>query len=199
MIHLQQAVIVEGKYDKIRLSNVLDALILSTDGFGIFKDDEKTALIRTLAKQKGIIIMTDSDSAGFLIRNHLNNIVQEGTIINVCLPEILGKEKRKRHPSAEGLLGVEGIADDVIVRALEQAGVIGTAPPNQPVTKTMLYADGFSGTPDCAVRREALCRELGIPVSVSPAMLPKLITQIAGADGYRQAVERLSMKFGQNT
>ena len=110
MIKITQPIIVEGKYDKITLCNVVDTLIIATNGFSIFKDKEKCELIRTLAKRDGVIVMTDSDSAGNLIRSHIKNIVNGGKIINVYLPMIKGKEKRKTSYSKEGLLGVEGMS-----------------------------------------------------------------------------------------
>ena len=123
MIKLSQAVIVEGKYDKIRLSSVLDAEIITTEGFRIFKDREKLSFIRQIAKKRGIIIMTDSDSAGFMIRGHLASAVPNENIINVYVPEIKGKEKRKASASKSGLLGVEGMSEEVILSALERAGI----------------------------------------------------------------------------
>ena len=111
MIKLKQAVIVEGKYDKIKLSSIIDTLIIETDGFQIFKDKEKLGYIRLLAETRGVIIMTDSDSAGFLIRSHLVGSVKDGEIINVYIPDIKGREKRKEKDSADGLLGVEGMSE----------------------------------------------------------------------------------------
>ena len=109
MIKLKEAVIVEGKYDKIRLESVIDAPIIVTDGFGIFKNREKMNYIRKLARSRGIIILTDSDSAGFLIRSHITGCIKDGNIKNVYIPDVFGKEKRKDKPSKEGKLGVEGI------------------------------------------------------------------------------------------
>ena len=123
MIKLSQPVIVEGKYDVIKLSNILDALIIKTDGFGIFKDSEKQRLIRRLANEKGIIVLTDSDSAGFVIRNFISSCVPKEKIINVYIPDIFGKEKRKAERSKEGKLGVEGVPESVILEALRKAGV----------------------------------------------------------------------------
>ena len=118
MIKLKQTIIVEGKYDKIRLANIIDATIITTEGFRIFKDKEKRELIRILWDKNGLIVMTDSDKAGQLIRNHIKNIVPKAEVINVYLPQIKGKEKRKTSPSAEGVLGVEGTDDGIIISAL---------------------------------------------------------------------------------
>ncbi len=123
MIRLKQAVVVEGRYDKIKLSSIVDTLIIETDGFGIFKDKEKLNFIRRLAKSRGIIVMTDSDSAGFLIRSHIRSTVTEGEVIDVYIPDIKGREKRKVTDSAEGLLGVEGVSKETILAALKAAGV----------------------------------------------------------------------------
>ena len=123
MIELGQVVIVEGKYDKIKLSSFIDATIITTEGFGIFKNREKKKYIRRLAEKNGIIILTDSDRAGQIIRNHIKSFVNNGKIYNVYIPQIFGKEKRKVEPSKEGTIGVEGMEKDVIIKALEKAGV----------------------------------------------------------------------------
>ena len=124
MISIKEAIIVEGKYDKMRLKSAVDATIIETNGFRIFKDKEKVNLIKQLAQKQGIIILTDSDSAGFLIRNHLRGIVPQEQIKNAYIPQIKGKEKRKDHPSKEGTLGVEGVDEDIILKALQNAGAV---------------------------------------------------------------------------
>ena len=123
MLHTDKVIVVEGKYDAIRLANIIDATIIRTDGFGIFKDKEKQQLLRTLAEKRGLIVLTDSDSAGFLIRNFLKSSVPEKYITQVYIPDIYGKERRKDQPSAEGKLGVEGIPDEVLVECFRRAGV----------------------------------------------------------------------------
>ena len=123
MIRLKQAVVVEGKYDKITLENIIDAPIFTTDGFGIFKNREMCALLRTLSQRDGIIVMTDSDSAGALIRSYLKNICAGGKIINVYIPQLSGKERRKRTPSKQGFLGVEGMNAGIILAALKRSGI----------------------------------------------------------------------------
>lgn len=197
MIRIKQAVIVEGKYDKIKLSEILDTLILTTEGFGIFKDKEKLELIRALAKTRGIVVMTDSDSAGFLIRNHLRGAVREGEMIQVYIPEILGREGRKTHDSAEGLLGVEGLDDDVVLKALDLAGVTAQKQDcrHDIVTKKDLYADGFCGTRDAAAKRECLCKALGLPTHLSANMLPKVISDLFDRREYESAVEQVKGEF----
>ena len=167
MIKLKQAVIVEGRYDKIKLSNLLDALILTTDGFGIFKDKEKQTFLRRLAREQGLIILTDSDSAGFLIRNFLQSALPPEQITHVYIPDLFGKEKRKRAPGKEGKLGVEGVSEQVLLEAFARAGVTADrsdAAPAQRLTTADLFALGLSGKPDSAAKRRALLQKLALPL-----------------------------------
>ncbi len=177
MIKIKQAIIVEGKYDKIRLSNLTDALIIPTNGFSIYKDKETAELIRTLAKKTGIIILTDSDSAGLQIRNALRNIVLEGEVINVYIPDIPGKERRKRAPSKQGLLGVEGIDDEILLKAFERAGVFAekSAAPKEPITKADLVELGLSGGENSVAARAALQKKLGLPERLSANLLLEIL------------------------
>ena len=193
MISIRQAVIVEGKYDKIRLSSILDALILTTDGFAIFKDKEKMNLIRRLAASRGIVILTDSDSAGFLIRSHLMGSIPKEQIVNAYIPDVYGREKRKTSPGKEGKLGVEGMPSDVLLQALQHAGVTcGTGrAPRRPVTKADLYADGLSGGENSQRKRRALCRRLGLPERLSQNALLEVLNGMIPYEEYRQAVEQL--------
>ena len=178
MIKLDKAVIVEGKYDKIRLSNFIDATIITTDGFGIFKDKEKRSLIRLLAEKKGIVIITDSDHAGQVIRSHIKSFVSHGEIINVYLPLLCGKEKRKSKPSAEGLLGVEGTPDSIIIEALDRAHLIceNKAETGRRITKTDLFALGLSGGEKSRILRESLCEYLKIPPLPANTLLDAINT-----------------------
>ncbi len=195
MITLRQAVIVEGKYDKIKLSGILDALIIVTDGFRIFKDKERLELIRLMARTRGIILMTDSDSAGFIIRNYLADAVRDGEVIHAYMPEVEGKERRKYKPSAEGLLGVEGLDEARILTALNNAGVVGGERVDRnPVTKLQMYEDGFYGGANSKAMRAELCTELGLPIRISSNMLPEVISSVCGEKAYKQAV---SAKFSQ--
>lgn len=160
--------IVEGKYDKIRLQNVLDAVILTTDGFRIFRDREKLALIRAFAARSGIVILTDSDDAGLLIRRYLTGCIPAAQITQVYLPPLPGKEPRKTRPGAQGLLGVEGIPEAVIAEALARAGLTGTsAPREKPLTKTDFFRLGLTGAPDSRALRQKLLRRLGLPAGLS--------------------------------
>ncbi|MGN0680246.1 MAG: toprim domain-containing protein [Oscillospiraceae bacterium] len=177
MIKIKQAIIVEGKYDKIRLSNLTDALIIPTNGFAIYKDKETAELIKTLAKKTGIIILTDSDSAGLQIRNALRNIVREGEVINVYIPDIHGKERRKRTPSKQGLLGVEGIDDEILLKAFEKAGVFAekSAVLKEPITKSDLVELGLSGGANSAAARAALQKKLGLPERLSANLFLEIL------------------------
>lgn len=197
MIKLKQAVIVEGKYDKIKLSSILDAVIIETEGFGIFKDKEKQKLIRMLADKKGILIMTDSDSAGFVIRSFLSGIVSPEKITHVYIPDILGKEKRKDTPSKEGKLGVEGVSTEIILQALEKAGIVGEKLENDTerrlVTKTDFFDDGISGRDDSLKKRKALLKALDLPENLSANGMLKIINTYMTYDDYKQAVKDISI------
>ncbi len=195
MIKLKQAVIVEGKYDKIKLSSIIDTLIIETDGFQIFKDKKKLGYIRLLAETRGVIIMTDSDSAGFLIRSHLVGSVKDGEIINVYIPDIKGREKRKEKDSADGLLGVEGMSEDVILSALSAAGVTADktdkSEATRRVTKADLYFDGLSGGKNSKELREKLLLELGLPKRISANAIPKALEYLVTYDQYKKAVDKI--------
>jgi len=194
MIKIKQAVIVEGKYDKIKLEQILDAVIIQTDGFGIFKDKQKQKFIRALAEKKGILILTDSDSAGFVIRSFLSGIVSPEYITHAYIPDILGKEKRKSEASKEGKLGVEGVSNEVILKALETAGIIGeqtdsdTAEKKQ-VTKTDLYNDGICGKSNSLEKRRKLLKVLNLPERTSANSMLKIINTFLSYEDYKQAVK----------
>lgn len=177
MIKIKQAIIVEGKYDKIRLSSLVDAVIIPINGFGLYKDKEAAELIRTLAKKTGIIILTDSDSAGFQLRSRLRSIVREGEVINVYIPDIFGKERRKAVPSKEGKLGVEGMSSEVLLEAFRKAGVLTdrTASAASPITKADLMEHGFIGGDSSAQKRRELQKRLGLPERLSTNMLLEVL------------------------
>lgn len=194
MIKINQAVIVEGKYDKIKLSGIIDALIIETDGFGIFKDKEKQRLIRFLAETKGIVIMTDSDSAGFKIRSFINGITSSENITNVYIPDIYGKEKRKTEMSKEGKLGVEGISKDIIVEALRKAGVScaeNNSEQRRSITKTDFFLDGISGREQSSFLRKELAKSLGLPERISASSLLKIINSYMTYDDYKESIEKI--------
>lgn len=198
-LKLRQAVIVEGKYDKIKLESVVDALILPLDGFRIYKDKERRALIRSLAKTRGLIVLTDSDSAGFRLRGHISGIVREGEVTHVFTPDILGKEKRKRIASAEGKLGVEGMGADTLREAFRRAGIqVGDAadppPPADPVTRQDLYEDGFFGGENSASLRRALYARLGLPERLSTTAALELLAHMLTRDEYKALAAQLLPK-----
>ena len=171
-IKLSEAVIVEGKYDKIKLSNILDAFIIETNGFAVFKDKTKLSFIKKLAKERGIIILTDSDHAGFMIRNYISSGVPKEQIKNVYIPDIFGKEKRKNAPSKEGKLGVEGMTKEVIVEALSKAGITSSKSVcSDPVTTVDFYDLGLTGGTGSKAKRKALCKALDLPEFLSTSSL----------------------------
>ncbi len=178
MISLREAVIVEGRYDKIKLSGIIDSPIIETNGFRVFKDSEKLSLIRRIAAVRGILIFTDSDGAGFVIRNFLNGAVPKEQVKHCYIPQLAGKEKRKAQPGKEGLLGVEGVSDEVIVDAIRKSGatIIGEERnARREITKADLYFLGLTGTENSAKLRQALLKNLGMPSYLSTnAMLTAL-------------------------
>lgn len=194
MIRIKQAVIVEGRYDKIKLSSLIDALIIETDGFGIFKDKEKRKLIRRLADERGILILTDSDSAGFKIRNYLGGSLPEDKVFHAYIPDIFGKEKRKTEPSKEGKLGVEGVPSEIIFEALKKAGIdFETQEKPQErrlITNVDLFECGLSGTSDCKERKEKLLKYLSLPVRLSTKSLVKVLNTFMTYEEFISACEK---------
>lgn len=194
MIKLKQAVIVEGKYDKIKLGSILDAVIITTDGFGIFKNKEKTELIRSLAQTCGVIILTDSDSAGFKIRNHIKGCVKDGKVVNVFIPEIAGKEKRKEKPSAEGLLGVEGVSREVLEKALNDAGIIAESCDKKAgfLDNARLMDDGLIGKENSAAKRQKLLYNLNLPALLNTKAMTEVINCLYTEDDYIKALSHIN-------
>lgn len=167
-IPLRQVLLCEGKYDVIRLSALFDTLILPTHGFRIYNDAQRRALLRRLAAQRGIVVVTDSDSAGFQIRSYLKGFLPAGQLWHVYIPDIKGKERRKREASKEGKLGVEGMETRALLEAFARAGVLsGCEVPPPKLSKFTLYRDGFSGTAGCQARYQALLKALDLPEHLS--------------------------------
>lgn len=193
MLKIKQAVIVEGKYDKIRLSNLVDAVIIPTNGFELYKNKETAELIKMLSKKTGIIILTDSDSAGFQIRSRLRNITRGGEVINVYIPDIMGKERRKRFPSAEGKLGVEGVDDEILLEAFRKAGVFAEerTVSKDPITKSDLMERGLVGGENSADKRAKLQRSLGLPVRLSANMLLEILNVMYSREEFFSELEKL--------
>lgn len=177
MYYVNQAILVEGKYDKIKLSSLLDAVIVETNGFSVYQDAEKRSYIKTLAKERGLIILTDSDNAGRQIRNFITSFVPAEQITHAYIPDINGKEKRKSAPSKEGKLGVEGVPAAVLMEALRDAGVLTNEAPARKVTLTT--ADcmelGLTGCPDSAALRKRLLKALSLPENLTLKMLMRWV------------------------
>lgn len=192
MIKINEAVIVEGKYDKIKLSSVIDGVIIVTNGFGIFKDREKLELIRYYAEKTGIVILTDSDNAGRKIRGYIKGAIKNGSIKNVHIPDIFGKEKRKTKPSAEGKLGVEGIDVKTLVSAFEKAGISSaerTAPKD--ITKVTMFELGLSGGNQSSILRQKLQSRLGLPSMLSAPALLEILNTMMTAEELREHMAAL--------
>lgn len=185
-------VIVEGKYDRLRLLSVMDGQIIPTDGFGVFRSKDKQALLRALAKDRPIIVLTDSDGAGKLIRAHLHGIVPPERIISLYTPRIKGKEKRKDTPSAEGVLGVEGmdrqLLYDLLAPYADESAHLRAA--ENPLCKVDFYEDGLTGAPDSSARRDALAEKLGLPAGMTPNALLAALRYLCAYEEYLELVGR---------
>ena len=193
---IREAIVVEGKYDKIKLESVVDTVIVPTDGFGLFRDKEQMALLRRLASTRGLLVLTDSDSAGFVIRNHLIGSIPPEQIKHAYIPELVGKERRKSAPSKEGLLGVEGMNVAVLEQALRRAGatIVGEAEtvPSAGIDRMRLFEDGLVGADNSADRRRALCAMWGLPTKLSTARLLEVINATMTAEMYEKSVKKLN-------
>ena len=191
MIKLNKAIIVEGKYDKIRLDNIFDAIIITTDGYSIYHNKEKIELIKKLAKETGIIVLTDSDSAGLQIRKFIKDTVKEGNVFDVFLPQIEGKEKRKQKRSSQGFLGVEGISDEIIVKCFEKFILNDLEQSNKPFADTsLLYEDGFVGKTGSNAKKKALLKELDLPTNLSTSDLIKILNNLYTFEEYKKIIEK---------
>lgn len=179
MNRIREVIVVEGRYDKNTLKQVVDATVVETGGFGVFNNKERLALLRRLAAERGLIIFTDSDGAGFVIRNFLKGAIPKNQIKHAYIPDIYGKERRKATPGKEGKLGVEGMEPEVLLEALRRAGATfegeTVSRERRPITKAGLYELGLTGTPDSSDRRAALLKKLGLPERMTTnAMLEAL-------------------------
>ena len=191
MISVREVIVVEGRYDRNVLSQGFDAVIIETGGFGIFNDSEKLSLLRRIARQRGLIILTDSDGAGFVIRNFLKGAIDPALIKNAYIPDIPGKERRKRAPSKEGKLGVEGMQAQVLIDALSRAGatmISGSGKSGRAITKADLYAAGLSGRPDCGEKRKALLKKLDLPEHLSANAMLDVLNALYDRESFRDAV-----------
>lgn len=175
---IAQAILVEGKYDGAKLSSLVDALILTTGGFDIYKDKEKKALLKELARRQGLVILTDSDAAGFRIRNYVTNLVGAEHVYQAYVPSIRGKESRKAAPGKEGLLGVEGVDGKWILKALEPLMTQVPEPQGRAITYGDLYDWGISGTADSAQARREFSRRLALPLRLSKKELVEVLNRL---------------------
>lgn len=197
MVKIKEAIVVEGRYDKNTLSQVVDALILETGGFGVFKDSEKLALLRRLAQKQGLIVLTDSDGAGFVIRNYLKGAIDPALVRHAYIPDRPGKERRKRAPGKEGKLGVEGMRPEVLLDALRRAGATflneetpGSTP--APLTKADLFALGLTGRPDSGERRAALLKHLDLPEHLTSNALLQVLSALYTKEELEHILQELS-------
>ena len=202
MIKVKEAIIVEGKHDKIKLANFIDGLIITTDGFGIFKNKEKQMLIRHLAETRGILILTDSDGAGFVIRNFLKGAVPNDKIKNAYIPDIFGKEKRKTQPSKEGKLGVEGISEEILCRAIANSGAECELNNNTisdgDITKTDLFIHGLTGTPNSSLNRAVLKQAMHLPENLTSNALLEILNCTMTKKEFEQLCKEIFGKDKEN-
>ncbi len=186
-------VIVEGRYDKLRLESVIEAHIIPTDGFGIFKKEEQVSMLRALAKKTPLIVLTDSDGAGKLIRSHLTSVLPPESIFQLYVPRIPGKERRKREASAEGVLGVEGMERELLYKIFEPysdeySGINDVV--LNPLSKRDLYVDGLTGGVGSREKRDALCKRIGLPTGMTPNALLAALRLLFTYEEYCELVER---------
>lgn len=190
MVKIREAIVVEGRYDKNTLSQIVDAPILETSGFGIFKDKQQMQLLRTVAEKRGLIVFTDSDGAGFVIRNHIKSAIPGKYLKHAYIPDILGKERRKEKAGKEGKLGVEGMKPEIILEALRKAGATFDDGPltggKEPLTKLDMFNLGLSGGPDSKAKRAAVLKTLNFPEHMSTnALLDALNLLYSKEEVYR--------------
>jgi len=188
MLKIKEVIVVEGKYDKIKLSQIVDAVIITTDGFALYNNKQKIALLKRLATERGIIVLTDSDRAGFRIRNYIKQCFGDIPLRHAYIPETFGKEKRKDKCGAEGLLGVEGIDDEVIIDALKKAGVTANDKTN-PVTKADFYEYCLAGGKDSSANRQRLAKKMGLPTKLSANALIDVINLLYSREEFLEIIE----------
>lgn len=199
MVKIREAIVVEGRYDKNTLSQIVDAPIFQTDGFGIFRDREKMRLLRRTAEKLGLIVFTDSDGAGFVIRSHIKSAIPEKYLKHAYIPDIPGKEKRKAAPGKEGKLGVEGMKPEIILEALRRAGATfddGRAPAAGGITKQNMMELGLSGGPDSSAKRKQLIKALDFPEHLSANALLQALNLLYSLDELKAAVAALETDNG---
>ena len=199
MIKIREAIVVEGRYDKNTLAQIVDAPILETAVFGIFKDKQQMKLLRKIARSRGLVVFTDSDGAGFVIRNHLKSAIEPKYLKHAYIPDVYGKEKRKAAPGKEGKLGVEGMRPEVILEALRSAGATiegETGPSNHRITKQDMVELGLSGGANSSAKRLALLKELDLPERMSSNALLQALDLLYSLEELTQIVGSLEKKNG---
>jgi len=199
MVKIKEAIVVEGRYDKNTLSQILDATILETSGFGIFKDKQQMNLLRRVAEKRGLIVFTDSDGAGFVIRNHIKSAIPGKYLKHAYIPDIMGKERRKSAPGKEGKLGVEGMTREVILEALRRAGATiegEEAPSSRSITKQDLMALGLSGGADASAKRAALLKKCNLPERMSANAMLQALNLLYSLDELTTIVETMENEHG---
>ncbi len=200
MVKIKEAIVVEGRYDRNTLSQIVDATIFETNGFGIFKNKEQMALLRAVAQKRGLIVLTDSDGAGFVIRNHLKSAIPAAYLKHAYIPDIAGKEKRKAAPGKEGKLGVEGMRPEVILEALRACGAtFDDEPQDSPrtaITKQDFVELGLSGGTDSSVKRLCVQKAMNLPEHMSANALLQALNLLMTADELRNLVTTLEKKNG---
>ncbi len=198
MKKIKEVIVVEGRYDKNTLAQAVDATIITLGGFSVFNDKEKLVFLRRLAEKQGLIVLTDSDGAGFVIRNYLKGALPKDQVKQAYIPDIHGKERRKRAPGKEGKLGVEGMKPDVLLEALRRAGATfldeteAEIPAKVPITKADLFELGLTGGSDSAARRQALLRRLNLPEHLTANGLLEALNLLYDLDHLRREMEDLS-------
>ncbi len=198
MIKIKEAIVVEGRYDKAALSQVVDTMIVETAGFGIFSNAEQLALLRRLAKARGLVILTDGDGAGFVIRNFLRGAIDPSLVKHAYVPDLFGKERRKKTYSKEGKLGVEGMSQEVLTQALLRAGVTVLEQPEgacreeaQPITKADMYAMGLSGQAASGALRGLLLKRLGLPERMTANAMLEAVNILSSREELTQILAEL--------
>ena len=194
MVRIKEAIVVEGRYDKNTLSQIVDAPILQTDGFAVMNDKDTLQLLRRVAKERGLIVFTDSDGAGFVIRNYLKSAIEAQYLKHAYIPDIYGKERRKSTPGKEGKLGVEGMKPDVILDCLKRAGATfeeGAVTSKEEITKQDLMALGLSGGKDSSRKRKALLKKLQLPEHMSANALLQALNLLYTGEELTQLVDSI--------
>lgn len=201
MLKIREAIVVEGRYDKNTLAQIVDAPILETKGFGLFKDPKQLELLRSVAKKRGLIVLTDSDGAGFVIRNHIKSAIAAKYLKHAYIPDVAGKEKRKAAPGKEGKLGVEGMSPEVLLAALKNAGATiegeSTARGNDQITKQDFVEFGLSGGPNASERRKRLQNRLHLPEHMSANALLQALNLLLSREELAEIVREWDNKNGE--